>query len=526
MVTSTQREIIRVVDAAEEIGVSTATIRNWIKLGYLERAGRGRLFRDTLVRYQGEVVGRDKLTRRANKRYKSSEVEQMFDLTLWREYEAGLTESYRNSEGVYYTPDYIVDDMLRRATEGVDLSHKTFLDPACGSGNFIVKAVELGFDPRNIYGYDTDERAVSITRHRIKELTGYDTQSIVCADFLECADTLDLRFDYIFTNPPWGKKCLKRVGGVLAKRYETGGSRDSSSLFVMASLALLKRDGVLGFLLQQALFNIRSYAEVRRQLLRRRVDRLVDYGRAFRSLMTAAQAIVLTNRECGDGWMVECGEDHYRSQRSFEQMPNQILNFQLLQAEAEVVVALLCREHITLADGAQWGMGIVTGDNSRFCRREPLDGDVEVYRGGDIMLDGLRPSSLYMSDDLSIYQQSASRQIYDAPCKLIYRFISSHLCFFCDREQRRVLNSANCLIPQIGGISPEELTGLLNSDFMSWLFRSIFMTHKVLRRDLETLPIFADYFVMHAQFVEEEYLAYLGVERLEDGTYRFVEQVR
>ncbi len=525
MVVSTQREIVNIVDAAEEVGVSTATIRNWIKLGYLEGVGRGRLFRDTLVRYQSEVVGRDKLTKRANKRYKSSEVEQMFDLSLWREYECGLAESYRNSEGVYYTPDYIVDDMLRRATEGVDLSGLSFLDPACGSGNFIIKAIELGFDPRNIYGYDTDERAVSITRYRIKELTGYDTENIVCADFLERADILDLRFDYIFTNPPWGKKYLRRVGGVLAKRYETGGSRDSSSLFVMASLALLRPNGVMGFLLQQALFNIRSYAEVRRHLLRRRIDRLVDYGRAFRSLMTAAQAIVLTNRECGDGWMVECGEGRYRSQWSFEQMPNQILNFQLSQSQSEVIVELLRREHITLADGAQWGMGVVTGDNSRFCRQEPLKGDVEVYRGGDIMVDGLRPSTLYMSDDLSIYQQSASRRIYDAPCKLIYKFITSRLCFFCDREQRRVLNSANCLIPQIGDVSPEELTKLLNSDFMSWLFRSIFVTHKVLRRDLETLPIFADYFAMHAQFVEEEYLAYLGVERLADGAYRFVEQV-
>lgn len=508
------RDTIAIVDAADRIGVSTATIRNWIKLGYLERAGRGRLFCDSLERYQAEVVGREKLTRRANKRHKSEEVEQTLDLSSWWQYEEGLAESHRNKEGIYYTPTSIVDDMLSRATEGRDLSGKTFLDPACGSGNFIIRAIELGFDPHNVYGYDTDESAVRITHHRIKELTGYDSPNILCADFLELADTIEERFDFIFTNPPWGKKYLRRMGVELSKRYNTGASRDSSSLFVNASLGVLSSGGVLGFLLQQAFFNIRSYAVVRGQLLRYQIDRFVDYGRSFRSLMTKAQAIVLTKCEARDGWMVDCG-GQYRSQRSFVDMPNSIFNFSRTEEETDVIRSLFCRPHINLSSGVMWGMGIVTGDNRRFCREVAMEGCVELYRGSDITTDGLKGASLYISDDLSLYQQAAPRYIYAAPCKLIYRFISSRLCFVCDRKQRLILNSANCLIPSSDlPIEPEELVKLLNSDFMSWLFSAIFMTHKVLRRDLEQLPIFPDYFLSHESFDEAQYLAYLGIEHI------------
>ncbi len=517
------RATISAVEAAERVGVSAATIRKWVKLGYLEQAGRRQIFCDSLERYQAEAVGLSKLTRRANKRYKSEEVESVFDLSSWDRYEETLSESYRNREGIYYTPEPIVDDMLSRATEGVCLDGKLFLDPACGSGNFVIRAIELGFDPRNVYGYDTDECAVKITRHRIKELTGYDSPNIKCADFLELADTLDTRFDYIFTNPPWGKKYQLRVGQKFSCRYATGGSRDSSSLFVKASLGLLTDGGVMGFLLQQAFFNIRSYADVRAQLLDYRIDRFVDYGRSFCSLLTKAQAIVLTNARVDNGWMVDCGEGRSRSQLSFAHMPYSIFNFGVSQAESDVIVSLLQRPHITLEGRVEWGMGIVTGDNRRFCRREPLPGDVELYRGGDVTEAGFGAASLYASDDLSLYQQAAPRRIYSAPCKIVYRFISSRLCFACDREQRLLLNSANCMVPTADmPLSADELVRLLNSDFMSWLFASIFVTHKVLRRDLEQLPIFADYFASHPTFDEPQYLAYLGIETTPDGKHRLV----
>lgn len=96
----------------------------------------------------------------------------------------------RKEQGIYYTPAYIVDYITRSALKPVldkcssiaDLKKIKVLDPACGSGSFLVKALEvinekykefgnpgnvwtkLNILIENIYGVDLDEQAVEIAR--------------------------------------------------------------------------------------------------------------------------------------------------------------------------------------------------------------------------------------------------------------------------------------------------------------------------------------------------------------------------
>ncbi|HZH69726.1 MAG TPA: TaqI-like C-terminal specificity domain-containing protein, partial [Flavobacteriaceae bacterium] len=125
----------------------------------------------------------------------------------------------------------------------------------------------------------------------------------------------------------------------------------------------------------------------------------------------------------------------------------------------------------------------------------------------------------FVDKNLKKYQQTAPEYLYQAREKLIYKFISNQLCFYCDTEQRYVLNSANLLVlnPDFP-ISGKELTKLLNSDFMTWLFRKIFVTHKVLKSDLQHLPIHFEYFEKYGNFTEQNYLEYLGIKK-SNGTY-------
>jgi len=97
----------------------------------------------------------------------------------------------RKEQGIYYTPPFIVDYIVKHALEPVLARRKTvsdlmkikILDPACGSGSFLVEALEvlnkrykeitvqegtaitkLGFLSQNIYGVDLDNQAVEIAR--------------------------------------------------------------------------------------------------------------------------------------------------------------------------------------------------------------------------------------------------------------------------------------------------------------------------------------------------------------------------
>jgi site-specific DNA-methyltransferase (adenine-specific) len=528
-----RESLISMNTAAMLIGVSVATIHNWVKTGYLI-SSNGLIKQDSVDMFIEKVSGIEKLNARANKLQKDEhnhlQVSECIDNAihsnnfndnLGQQYENLLSESYKNKEGIYYTSLNIVDDMFSSVE---NIESKTFLDPCCGGGNFIIQAIAKGFKLENIYGFDIDKNAVEITRKRIFNRTGFlSDNNIVCDDFLEVAQTIKRNYDYIFTNPPWGKKLLKKQKDNFAAIYQTSKSTDTSSLFLFACLNLLATNGKLGFLLPEAFFNISTFKYAREQILSLQVERFIDYGKAFKGLLTKAQAVILKNKKPNENYQIKCQNEKdvfLRSQISFSLSPKHIFNFWADSETAEIIGYIYSLSHITLKNNAIWGLGIVTGNNSQMCKQTMTYGFVPVFRGQDITLNGLKPPSLYIANDLSKCQQVAPIELYKAKEKLIYRFISNNLIFYCDTEQRYILNSANMLILNKDfQISGKQLTELLNSEVMNWLFKNIFNTHKILRGDLELLPIHINYFKQNKKFEEKKYLDYLRIEKI-NGTYR------
>ncbi len=115
----------------------------------------------------------------------------------------------KKKQGIYYTPEsivqYIIENTIRPKLSKIkteeDLKKIKVLDPACGSGSFLIKVFEellfhyrriaggtllFDFDLRkkilqnNIYGVDLDERAVEISKLNlvIKTLEGIKYQNI------------------------------------------------------------------------------------------------------------------------------------------------------------------------------------------------------------------------------------------------------------------------------------------------------------------------------------------------------------
>ena len=262
-------EHILISDAAKNLSVSSATIRNWIKTGLLETPSRGCVSRKSLDALKIQLASGEKLSSRANKSQKTKENHEevsrviiealennLFNEALVSLYEKTLSESYRNKEGIYYTSPSIVRDMLRDA-QVADTS--TFLDPCCGCGNFIMEAIAKGVRVENIYGFDTDPTAIRIAKQRIYAKTGKEAHNIVCADFLTIAKSLHRTFDLIYTNPPWGKKIPRKEKEAFAAYYQTGKSTDTCSLFFFAAQEMLSPNGSLGFLLPESILNISTF---------------------------------------------------------------------------------------------------------------------------------------------------------------------------------------------------------------------------------------------------------------------------
>lgn len=67
-------------------------------------------------------------------------------------------------------------------------------------------------------------------------------------------------------------------------------------------------------------------------------------------------------------------------------------------------------------------------------------------------------------------------------------------------------------------LNSNQLASLLNSEIMNFLFAKVFNTHKVLRGDLELLPIFTSCFEGD-EFDEQRFLNQYNIEKL-NGTFR------
>lgn len=126
-------------------------------------------------------------------------------------------EDVKSGAGQYFTPRALIRAMVECVRpEPV----KTIADPACGTGGFFLAAYDFIL---NNYGLDKDQKVflknktfygneiVANTRrlalmnmflHNIGEITG---DSTISSNDALIADTGD-RFDYVLTNPPFGKK--------------------------------------------------------------------------------------------------------------------------------------------------------------------------------------------------------------------------------------------------------------------------------------------------------------------------------
>lgn len=570
------KQVYTFAELASLFHVSPTSIRNWVRAGYLVQASpepctgtRKKIHAvtaESVAAFQQDMLGFVKLRSRANKRYRSSHDHAALSAAIlssvWQNihdsqhgdalgiaYEQALSNQYKNAEGVYYTPSALCADMLQEVpSHGKHSAPEAqaallFCDPCCGSGNFLLAALQRGFAPEHIYGYDIDPVAVEISRRRLFDRTGIRSNTLFCADFGE--EYAQQRvpagyFDCIFTNPPWGKKLPRAHRQEWARKAGLHKAVDSSGLFWLLACMAVKEGGYIGLLMQEAFFQVGHFQELRRHALQKQILRCIDYGKAFSGLMSKARALIVRNSPAAaaqEGVLCRSPQGQsLRTQQSFYANPHTIYNISTTAEEQAIIAHMRSLPHIYLQQGVRWGLGIVTGNNKRWLSSSPAAGHVPVYKGSDIQAHGLKPPSCYIPADLSLYQQVAPRAMYIAPAKILYRFISTRLVFFYDTEQRFILNSANMLILEPSfPLSMPILTDFLNTSIINWFYTKLFESPKVLRSNLEYIPIYTDF--LHAASAqsghtgqsgaahgatlhEADLLAYLGLKAMPNGGYR------
>lgn len=252
-------------------------------------------------------------------------------------------KAHRKEQGIYYTPTYVVDYIVKNTVgelakdKKFNLKNIKILDPACGSGSFLMKAFDylVTLDKKkngkldqtkldltgasatygrkveilkdNIFGVDLDPKAVEIAqlnlllkaaekKHRLPTLQEnikvgnslFDEEKFAeNREFdweIQFKETMSVGgFDVVIGNPPYVdiKGMPQKQIDRLFEKYKTAENRiNLYSIFVERAIQLLRNGGYFGFIIPNSILFNSSYAKIRKLLLDKvnliRIVRLPD----------------------------------------------------------------------------------------------------------------------------------------------------------------------------------------------------------------------------------------------------------
>lgn len=287
-----------------------------------------------------------------------------------------IVEDYttRKKAGIYYTPipivEYIVKitvgKLIEECEEVQEVDKLRILDPACGSGAFLIKTfdwfkqfyddynlkvreelkkqgsnvvlshyekmiphVEKRIVDGNLFGVDIDPQATEIATVNVmlKALTKGEKLPLILGRNIKCGNSLidDSRhderafnwetqfaeilekggFDVVIGNPPWGAELSDWTEYLEANFELAKGQYDSYELFIELSRRILKKGGLWGFVIPDSIF-YPEHERLRKFLsTQMKILRIVKLGEGFFDVFRSSTIIIFQNETAKKGHMVK-----------------------------------------------------------------------------------------------------------------------------------------------------------------------------------------------------------------------------
>lgn len=417
----------------------------------------------------------------------------------------------RKKSGIYYTPSKVVNKLILSLTHTNMLDPQIrYFDPCCGTGNFLINLPD--FIPwQKIWATDLDKNAVQLCR--INMLLKYPTipfnellKRFKTADYLwnNLSYINDIEAEgplVVLGNPPWGVNYSMDEKLQFSKIYEAASPMnvESFALFIERSINLTRCGDLISFVIPEAFLRVYTHLPIRRLVASyTTIKECLELGEQFKGVTCPSIILTLyrniTNTEadqlrCKDAMIYPNHMPAFtlKHNRKFTQEFDLLLD----EPDYQLINKLLKTPNCTNLEGhAKWALGIVTGNNTKYLEDEKNKNNEIILKGSNIDQYKINYKNInYITFKKELFQQVAPEELYRAPEKLFYKFINKKLIFAYDHKKLLSLNSANILIPTFDNLNIKYILAILNSDLANFIYQKKFKAVKVLRYQLETIPI-------------------------------------
>ena len=439
-------------------------------------------------------------------------------------------KSKRKKQGIYYTPkeivDYIVDNTVGETLRYENLKavkNLKIVDPACGSGSFLISTVseldnfyehnvkgykelspseKLELIKKNIYGVDLDERAVSIAKLNVylkilsstkqKAVGGHTTllpelktnikvgNSIIGDNALADGKALDWNmwlnrelddehFGIVLGNPPYGAELTTGQREYILSNYPaTKNNTDTAIAFINKSMILLNNRGYLGYIVPKPLIYSQKWLSAR-NLIRNDLVKLVDVSKAFKDVLLEQVIIIVKKGSNTKDYYIDFLDSKKPKVKIDKSLIDVFGNFINDVSEEELDLGLkLVKDRKFLSDEANIERGVIIQEHLK------PSGDIPIIRGKCIERYQLNSATDFITKtDYTSIKDEAS---YLEKPKVVVQNIIAHvlkpkdhivMMAALDTEGRITLDNVGNIFVKTD-IVPEFIMALLNSKLINW----------------------------------------------------------
>jgi hypothetical protein len=221
------------------------------------------------------------------------------------------------------------------------------------------------------------------------------------------------------------------------------------------------------------------------------LELIVELGRPFPGVMSKIVQVNLITNTIGERTKVILEnqiEPIFIERTNFSRSPNLIFEYTISERDNMLLNKIYSINHEKIGSASEWGLGIVTGNNSAFIKDVEFKDWRPVLTGKELKPFNVLPERHWLDFRPDSFQQFPNNNIFERPEKLFYKFVSKELVFSYDNKQRISLNSANALIPNLDHMSMKASLAFLNSNVFKYIFKKKFGTFKILKGNLVELP--------------------------------------